>query len=169
MSVKNSFFCKKQGQIFSTDAVVSLIAFTIVLIVILATWNLYSLRLNQNVDSEELNLIAFQVSNILTKNHGVPSNWQSSPEDVEVIGLLSSPGKVDENKLNTFLTMGYNLTKQTFNIERFEYSFFVQDVSGQVLNFSGINVSNAEQSVSVNNLVLVNNETRELIFTLWKE
>jgi len=122
------------------------------------------------VASEELELLAFQITNTLTKSWGLPDTWELSPGNVSVIGLGHNPGSLDTDKLNTFLSLNYNQTRTIFNIERFEYEFKVLDLDRTVLNTTGIPPSTtAAQSVSVSRFVLVKDEPRHIIFTLWRE
>ncbi|MBI4153117.1 hypothetical protein HY497_01220 [Candidatus Woesearchaeota archaeon] len=157
-----------RGQMFSIDTAVSAILFLIIALFVFSLWSLYTTRLNETIQSEELQLSAFQVMDILLKSKGVPNIWEETPDDVEVIGLQLNAGAVDKGKLDAFLAMDYGKTKAAFNIERFEYNFTVLDTDGRILNSTGTALSeSAAQRVSLNRIVLIGNETRQVVFTLW--
>lgn len=157
-----------KGQVFSLDMVVSVVIFIIALIFLISLWNLYSTRLQDNISSEELYLLSFQVSDILSKTSGVPNNWEKG-SNVSVIGLKLGPGGgISDDKLNAFLTYDYKEAKKVFNIERFDYQFKLLDKNGNLLNSSGLAPSDSKQAVSISHFITVKNETRRIQFTLWK-
>ncbi|MBU0456954.1 MAG: hypothetical protein ABH824_02605 [Nanoarchaeota archaeon] len=159
----------KQGQLFSLDLVISLVAFIIVIFFVLSLWNLYLTRLGENINSEEMQLLAFQITDMLIKSPGDPNNWQDDPDNVTVIGLHLNPGYLDEDKLNTFLSLDYDQVKENFNIERFEFNFNILDLDGNIINSTGSSVNeSASQAISTNRFVFIGNETRQLSFTLWR-
>lgn len=159
-----------KGQLLSMDAVASVVLFIVALVFIFSLWNLYTIRLAENIASEEMQLVAFQVTDILVQSQGVPNIWEQDPDTVEVIGLQSNPGLLDDDKLAAFLAMDYDAAKAVFNIERFEYNFTVLNVYGDVLNSTGMPLSaTAAQRVAVHRIVLINNQTRNVLFALWRE
>lgn len=159
----------KKAQLFSIDGLISIFFCIVMILFIMSLWNLYALRLNENLDSEEMQLLSFQITDVLMKYEGSPSNWQNNPENVSIIGLRDETGKLDEQKLNTFIQMNYTEVKQILNIERFEYQMKIRDANGNLINSSGINASiNAEQVVSTVRLSLIGNITRQIELTLWK-
>ncbi|MBU0469854.1 MAG: hypothetical protein KKA62_05405 [Nanoarchaeota archaeon] len=159
----------RKGLVFSTDGVVSIIVFLVVMIFIISLWNLYGNKLQESVALEELELLNFQITDLLMKTSGTPTDWESSPTDALALGLRSNPGMLDDGKLTAFLTMDYNLVKTLLNIERFEFEFVLKDDNGNVLNSSGISPIDTDRAVSSSGFMLLNNETRELIFTLWTD
>ncbi len=161
---------QRKGYLFSIDAVVSLVLFIIMFVFIISLWNLYSIRLNENVAAEELQLAAFQITDILTKSGGVPNNWEKNPANASLIGLRRSPGSLDNKKVTAFLSLDYNDTKKKFNIERFEYEFAILDRKGKVLDTAGIAPSNTTaQSISITNFMVLDYEPRQIAFTLWRK
>src|SRR3989338_3341372 len=97
---EKNIFLNKKGQIFSIDLVVSVVVFIIIFIFLISLWNLYSDRLQENVSSEEMYLVSFQISDILLRTPGTPNNWEASSNAV-TIGLELSPGFLDQNKIDS--------------------------------------------------------------------
>src|SRR3989344_2537755 len=117
----------KKAQIFSIDGFISICFCVIMIIFVMSLWNLYSLRLNENIRSEEIELLSFQITDMLAKFEGSPSLWQNDPENADIVGLNDGTGKLDEQKLNAFVEMNYTTAKKLMNIERFEYHLEVRD------------------------------------------
>ena len=152
-----------KGQIFSIDATVSLMSFVMIFMVVLAVYNLYATRLNDGVLSNELQLNAFLMSNSLINTKGEPINWHHDVNNTTIMGLAKHSGIGDQEKIDVFMNMDYNLSKQIFNIEKFEYYFRVFDENGELLNKSGERIGNESiEAVSVNRFVLIDNQTRQL-------
>jgi len=169
--MKKSFQLKnKRGQVFSVDLVVTVIAFIIIFVFLISFWNLNVLRFSERKYSDELQLLSFQTTDILIKSPGVPNNWEDNSNNISVIGLGLSLGYLDANKVNTFLGLDYDLTKEKFNIERFDYRFELLSIDGEVLNTSGANLSNnLLENIAVSRIVMIGNETRLIQFNLWRE
>ena len=158
-----------KGQFFSIDLVLSLVVFAIIFVFVLSLWNIYSLRLNEKINGEEIELLAFQISDILVDSQGIPGNWQQDVSTLQIIGLQQYPGSLQNDKITAFLAFDYAQSKQLFNIERFEYQFRVLDRTGNVLNLKGMAYNTSTKEIaSVKRLVLLDNQTRQIIFTMWK-
>jgi hypothetical protein len=159
----------KKGQIFSTDLVLSIIVFTILFIFVLSLWNLYSIRLHQNTQSDEMQLISLQITDLLTKTQGYPHNWQQGIPGNITIGLSSAQGDLSQEKIDAFIALNYTIAKELFNIERFEYKFEIANINGELINSSGIDPNNSIESISIIRHYLQNDNTRKLTFILWRE
>ena len=157
-----------KGQFFSIDLVLSLVVFVIIFVFVLSLWNIYSLRLSEKVNAEEMQLLAFQISDILIDTKGIPGNWQQDISQLQVLGLQNYPGSLADDKITAFLALDYDQSKQLFNIERFEYQFRVLDRNGNVLNQKGMAYNTSTKEIaSVKRLVLLDNQTKQVIFTMW--
>lgn len=164
----NDSYKSKRGQLFSLDAIASLVIFISIIIFTMALWNLYSTRLQQNMLSEELQLTAFQVSDILLQTSGVPSNWEDQPEAVQMPGLAETAPHLVSKKIDSFLALDYNAAKKAFNLEAFEYTFTLLDANGNKIKSSGMSANATKVPViSLHRWAVVDNETRQIIFSLW--
>ena len=158
----------KKAQIFSTDLVLSMIVFEIMIIFIFSIWNLYTVRLAQDINSKDLGITTFEVCEILISNQGIPENWQENPSNVTTIGLASNTNSLSQEKINSFLIQDYNQTKEKFNIERFEFNFKILDLNNNLLNSTGLNTTEeTEEIISIQRFIDIENNTRQTIFTLW--
>lgn len=166
---KPSQLKNKRGQLFSVDLVVTVIAFIVILAFLLSFWNLNVLRFSERKHSDELQLLSFQIIDVLIKSPGVPDNWENNLDGLSVIGLSSNSNILDSEKVNTFLSLDYNLVKEKFNIERFDYQVKLLSINGNVLNTSGISPSeDLLEKIAINRIVMIRNETRLVQFNLWR-
>ncbi len=158
----------KKGQLFSLELVFTVLGFILMVLFIFSTWTLYSTRMNENIASEELQLQAFQLMDLLTKTKGEPTNWEEDTSTLYFIGLASDYGELDAEKVNTFINMDYNLTKKSFNLERFDYSFRIWNINGSIESESGIQPTEiSEQNIAIIRFIHINNETKKIDLVLW--
>src|SRR3989338_535384 len=158
----------KRGQLFSLDLMASGLGFIIFFIFLISVWLVLSSRLEEKREAEELQLQAFQITNMLIMSPGVPADWEENPAEVTIPGLQQSPGRLNQSKLDAFVALDYNQVQKTFNIGRFEYQFKVIGINGSLLYSAGIPPDNSStRSISVNRWVLQENETQQILFTLW--
>lgn len=156
----------RNGQLFSVDLALSLVAFLVLFIVIMGFWNLYSLRLNQDIAVEETNLLAIQITDILVDSPGVPADWEEQVQNAEVLGLSRSRGRLDPGKVSALTNISEQKLKQLFNIERFAYRLQLTDRNGTILLSRGFaSPPPGQEIVSVQRVVLLQNETTYV--TLW--
>ena len=118
---------------------------------------------------EEVEVLAFQIVHIMTKTEGIPKSWEHSSNNPTVIGLKGSNGMLDENKINALISLDYNESKDIMNIKRYDYEFELLDSNGNDISSSGLTPNDAELSVALTRFTLINNETRKISFTLWKD
>ena len=160
----------REGQIFSIDLVLSVIIFLILIIFLISVWNLYTTRLNERIATEEIQLLAFEMTDILVETEGVPSNWEENPENVTILGLRNDFKSLDEEKLAAFLLLDYDTIKNKFNIERMEFEFKILEENGSIINTTGISFKNVtEQKTAVRRFVTIGNITRQIVVTLWRK
>lgn len=156
----------KRGQVTSLDLVISMFVFLVILIFVISLWSLFSSRLSENVANEELQLVAFQVSDILMKSRGIPDNWEDDPNSTIIFGLRDNYRYLDENKITAFTSLDYNLIKQRFNIERFD--FLIEFIDGDEVEYSsGLSPEDAEHIIAVTRYAIVGIDIYEIVFTLW--
>jgi len=160
----------KKGQMFSLDLVLSMVIFIVIFIFVFSLWNLYILRLTESSQTEEMQLIAFQVSEVLFGTEGIPQDWNTDVEDIIVLGLAGKEdGTLDSTKVNAFFELDYNETKEFFNIERFEYYLTIKNLQGETIDTMGNkNSKEGVEQVSVRRFVFIDDYKREVILILWE-
>src|SRR3989344_8213091 len=107
----------KKAQLFTTDLFIALSIFIILIGIVFLTWARYNAKLNEDINFEDMQIKAFQITDLLTKTEGYPSAWEKNISSLEVIGLMESERNLSLAKTQNFTSLDYNLTRQLFNIE----------------------------------------------------
>lgn len=156
----------KKGQISTTDLFVAIFVFLILLTTILVTWNVYSNRLNEGILYENLLLNAFYITDTLVKTQGQPDNW--TLDDVRTIGLAFNDRNLSKSKVEQFVSMDYNSTKEILNIERYDFYFQIEDPNGaNLIDPYGV-IGVGENIVRISRVVVYDGGPAYVRFTLWE-
>ena len=79
----------KKAQLFSTDLFISASIFLVLIISVIAFFTFYSVRVDETIKNEDLNLRTLQITDLLLKSEGLPYNWEDDPGNLQIIGLVS--------------------------------------------------------------------------------
>ena len=156
----------RKAQIASVDLFIAITVFLILAAATIYTWNLYNTRLTENLEYEKMQLIAFQITDLLVKNPGHPSGWEET-SNAGVIGLAQDDRVLSQDKVTAFVNLDYNTSRELFNIELYDYKFRMKDLSNNVLQESGQEFT-GDTSIVIERYVLFNNEKTIMEFTIWK-
>ena len=63
----------RKAQIASIDLFIAITIFLILAAITIYTWNLYNTRFNESLEYEKMQLITFQITDLLVKHPGYPS------------------------------------------------------------------------------------------------
>jgi hypothetical protein len=157
----------RKAQIASIDLFIAITVFLLLTAATIYTWNLYNLRLNENLEYEKMQLIVFQITDLLVKSPGYPTAWEENPTNLGVIGLAQDDRILSQDKITAFTKLNYDTSKEKFNIELYDYKFRIKDLSNNIIQESGQNFT-GDTSIVIERYVLLNNEKRIMEFTLWK-
>lgn len=161
----------RKGQLFSMDASLSMIVFIFILIFLLVVWNLYSNRLEERIQEEEMQLAAIQALDTLTKTWGVPNNWDLNPANAQALGLKLNPGSLDNDKVEALRDPSITDTNfaKRLNLERYGYYFRILDAQGNPVLEKGFPTSGKNKTiVSISSFMYHQGENREVVLTLRK-
>ena len=111
--------CK--GQIFSSDLMVAIFIFIIILGEVLATWNILIDTSAKDTELKNMEIAVTTVVDTLVKTRGYPYDWNRT--GARVVGLADWDRTIDQKKLDEFMAMDYNLSKQAMGIGDFDYQF----------------------------------------------
>ena len=156
----------KKSQIFTTDFFIAFFIFSVLLIITMISWNDYNSKLEKNIESDILETKAFQISNVLVKSEGSPTNWDY--DDVLVIGLAEFDRILSIDKVNSFVSFPINKTNDLLQTHNFNFSFILKETDGDIIFDYGYNISNPKRSVSVRRYVVYNNAEAIAEFNLWE-
>lgn len=157
----------RKAQIASIDLFIAITIFLILLGVVLHAWNIYNMRLQDNIEYERMQLAAFRASDLLAKSSGYPPAWEENPAAAETLGLASSGRILSASKVSAFISMDYDASRQKLKLMPYEYRFRIKQLSNNVTTGSGVPAS-GDLAVSTERYVSYNNENAIMEFTVWK-
>ena len=165
----------KKAQVAVLDLFVAAIIFGILVTILMTTWNEYNAKIDKQLEYNDFVIKVYHITDLLVLYHGKPSAWEKpsptyhvdAPWPMDMIGLALEDGVISEKKLNTFLNMTYNETREIFNIRGYDYLFQLKRIDGSEFSPQIIKgVSGEEAIVAVRRLVLYNDEEAILYFQL---
>lgn len=162
-------FKSKRAQIAVTDLFIALFIATILIILIVYSWNSYAVVLSDNVDYNEMQIIAFQITDLLVKTKGEPENWETNPDNADVIGLASSDRILSTEKVYAFINnLTYNNASLILGAGFYDFYFQLKHINGTKLADFGQSIIPNRSVVNVPRVVSYKNEKAILEFAIWK-
>lgn len=162
-------FKSKKSEIAVTDLFIALFMATILIIFIVYSWNKYVMVLSDNIDYNEMQIIAFQITDLLVKSKGEPENWEEDPENVYVIGLAGSDRNLSTEKVDAFINnITYDNASLILGMGFYDFYFQLKHINGTRLKEFGQGSIPNRSVVNVPRLVYYKNEKAILEFALWK-
>jgi len=163
---------KKKGQAVIIDLFVSVSVFIILMIILTITWDLYSVRLSNRMEYDDMILKTFLISDLLTKQEGVPFDWelQENPTylTIDQIGLAERRGILSDIKVEKFRTLPNDDVSKMLNIGLYKHYFSIRDLNGTVY-VSRNSEPSGRLAVNSARVVVYKGGPRVMEFALWKE
>ncbi len=148
----------KKSQIFTIDLMAAMFIFIVLLTAVMLMWNRYVAIADNQVEYDEAQIMAYQISDILIKSQGRPSNWEENSSKALIIGLASSDRTLSSAKINAFLNMSYNDSKKILGIPYYDFSFQVKNLLGDNLtSFYGETIEE-DFTISLKRYIFYENE-----------
>ena len=153
-----------------------MVALSIALILIVAitiSWDRFVIQLGKKTLQNDLQIVAFQVSDLLVSSTGTPENWESDPAATSSLGLASEDRILGTEKLTEFSDISSfdcSKIKNLLNIESFGFGFDIKPSPG----FGTFPVTcdlpgNLKNNVAtINRLVIINNNVYQAKISVWK-
>ena len=162
-------FKSKRAQIAIADLFIALFVATILIIVIISTWNAYVKVLEDDVGYKEMQIIAFQAADLLVKSGGEPADWENDPDNVYTMGLASSDRELSPEKVSAFvndITLGN--ASLALGVGFYDFYFRLRHINGTVLEEFGPSSIPNRSIINVPRVVSYKNEKAIMEFALWK-
>lgn len=159
----------RKAQAIATDLFIALAIFVLITAFIIYLWNDYNTKLNEDVEYERLQILAYQITNQLVKTQGLPKSWEKNPSGFDEIGLATSDRKLSTGKVDSFISLPYDSVRNALNLEGYGYSFKVKSSANNVLKSSGETIPEGTEAVGLERYVIYDNEKAILEFKIWKK
>jgi len=156
----------KKAQVAVLDLFIAAVIFGLLITTVMLTWNKYNIKMNEQINYNTMVIRTYHISDLLTQYPGKPSAWEKEEEINPItLGLASQEGVIDQTKLNKFLEMDYNQTKDILNIMIYDYHFKLTNLTGSNLT-QNKGLEKNTKTVSITRLVIYNGQEALLQFKL---
>ena len=159
---------KNKGQIITMDLFLALIIFMFIVIAYFSFIILYEQRLDNEVESNDMKTIGYDVTEFLCSYN---TYWQNDTQKQPC--LAYNYLNISQSKLDNFLNMNESQIKQAFNIKRFDFYFEIPYKNGTILFSKGTKQSSSDLqgklAVSITRNVLLNETALLLNFVLYEK
>lgn len=160
----------RKSQIAMSDLFLAASIFIILLGAVVYLYSHYTTKFESRQEFNRMQLSAIQITDMLVKSPGKPSNWESDEPDtpkLEIMGLAySDAGKRNLSvlKVNAFLNLSYDKTRDILGTEH-DFYFRLSTLGGSVIAEKGLNATGA-RAVSIERRVLYAGQSAILSFVL---
>ncbi|MBI2670844.1 hypothetical protein HYX18_02615 [Candidatus Woesearchaeota archaeon] len=156
----------KKSQVNILDLIVAMSIALMLIVAILISWDRFVLILGKKTAQNDLQIVAFQLSDILISNTGTPENWSSG--SVSSLGLAIEDRRLTKDKLQNFSAISYNDIKSLLKIQNFDFNLNLSYLNESQVFFVGADDISAKSLVRIRRLVWYNGTTTQLKISLWK-
>jgi hypothetical protein len=153
----------KKAQVWFLDFVVGLLMFMVVVFVYYDYSN--NLVDDSETDWDEMIIDSKTMSSSLM-SMGYPNNWNET--NVQRIGVLNSNYRLNQTKIERFVNMSYDTTKDIFNT-RFKYYFFIQDKNDTIYFPAGKFPTDHRYLVQTTRILIYNSSVYRMVLYIWNE
>ena len=157
----------KKAQINILDLIIALSIALILIVAIMISWDRFAIALGKKTLQNDLQVLAFQLSDELLENTGTPINWENNLGNISSLGLAVEDRKLSKNKVLNFTNISYNTTKKLLNIENYWFNFNLTSLDGTQVVFVGT-PANGTYVTNIRRLVRYDNQTMQVKISVWK-
>ena len=116
----------KKSQINIIDMIIAIAIALILIVAIIVSWDRFVLKIAQKTSQNDMEIIAFQISDMLISNPGNPENWNtkdlSNPSNYpDSLGLALADRVVSEDKLIKIDSLSCSALQDLLNINDLKY------------------------------------------------
>lgn len=154
----------RKAQINAFDFIIASSISVMILVSVASTFFFYERKINEFTLYNDLSTKAFQVSDVLIKTEGIPSNWNST--NVNIIGLVSEDRVINEDKLNNFINLDQQEIKDKL-ATNYDIYFNLTNITGKSIASIG-NPPAGIRSIVIKRYVTYKNEEAIMEFGLWE-
>ncbi len=130
---------EKRGQATIIDLLMAISVFILLVTITTVMWDLYSIRLSNRVEYDNMVIKSFQISDALMKGKGSPIYWEYVPDDeVVLIGLMQGEKRLSYNKVEKFQDFPDDKLREMFRVGKYNYFFRIKYLNKTEIILKGI-------------------------------
>ena len=114
-----------KGQIISYDFMVAMVLFLLIFLTLNSIWVGIFSSVDGNQMQSQIQDSAYKALEVMIKTKGHPTDWEDDPANAESIGLAKRKNVFDDDKVDAFKTMDYDLSKELMGLGAFDYNLDV--------------------------------------------
>ena len=118
-----------KAQVISGDFTISIAVFIAILIMVLPLWGYVESQVKGNEERRDMESSLLIVSDVLTKTHGLPFDWNES--NVRSIGLAGKEGVLNITKVLNLVGMDYDNAREILGINNYGLYISFRNIDGQ--------------------------------------
>ncbi len=161
-----------KGQMLTTEFIFGTTIFCLLLVMTLISFNDTNNLINTKIENKKNFDFAFNASDFLVLNSGIPNNWQDlNINSIYQIGLAKSNNELDKNKLLKFIDLNsqYSLVKDKLGLSQYDlYISFVNGQSSNTLYEFGINPTNNSAVTIITRYATLDSNIIKINLKVWK-
>ncbi len=157
----------KKAQVNILDLIIALSIALILIVAIMISWDRFAIKLGKKTLQNDLQVIAFQLSDQLLSNTGTPVNWETNTSNISSLGLAIEDRILSRNKVLNFTMINYDTIKSLLNIENYWFNFNLSYLDENQVVFVGT-PANGSYVVNIRRLVRYDNRTAQVKISIWK-
>ena len=116
----------KHAQIAITDLVFGIVIFLFLLTTFLIVYTRLNNRLNDAILFNDLELSTIHTADLLTKHPGSPADWETHPNDLQVLGLARDDRVLSPAKIQALANLSSNTTLSILNVKRYNLYLLIR-------------------------------------------
>ncbi len=124
-----------KGQMFSMDYLVSVVIFTLVLLILLPTWSTVNQQIADAESRKQLQVISISVAELFLRSPGNPMNWTN--ESVSSIGLANEAHIINATKVLGLRSVNYDAAKALLGLNPYNFTLNFTNSRGYLIT-SGV-------------------------------
>lgn len=153
----------RKGVAFSTDMAVAIFIFLALFISIITAWNSVLDTSNQNIQRKHAEMTVLRIADEFVRSGGYPPHWEGNPLSALTIGLAGSDRILDGSKVQAFLDMDYETSKDVLKTEGYDFRFILVN-NGSVKG----PVPDSDNIFFTRRIVVLNGTNETLELYLWR-
>ncbi len=151
----------KKGQVLSSELIIAVFIFTMVLSSVFFLWDLVSKEILRSELVKDSDFVAKSATEKLIKTPGVPYGWESSDfNEISSVGIVNESRVLDKGKVLRFVEImdsthyeplchdhegnplsNYACSKYLLGLKDYEFYFTLNDLEGNLVELDGVTCS----------------------------
>lgn len=155
-----------RGQLFTTDYVIGVAVFILMLASCLFVWQKTAYRIQEDFAFNGMMNTAKRASEQLVTSSGIPADWEDNAGSVRAVGLAAGDRIISPKKFAKLAAMDYNTSKYYLGVGNHDFYIKLMNSTGSLYGEAG-RTPTGDFAVNVRRILVMDNRTIILDLTIW--